>query len=729
MSPDQQLHEAIKAHQQGNLISAAGLYAEVLRAEPNNATAMSNLAVIAMSNRDYVTAEQYLQRALATREDPNTYSNLGVVFKAQGRVREATAAYQQAIGLKPDFADAYHNLGNALRENGQAGAAADAYRHVIQLRPNSADAFNSLGNALRDQGCLHEAIQAYAQAIRLKPNNAEAYNNYAAVLQDQGRLDEAIAAYQQVIHLKPDYPEAYSNLGVALRRQGRQKEAIKAYRLSIKLRSDFADAWGNLGNALQDEGHLEETIAAYENAIKLRPDHHEAFSQLAHQRQHACDWTSFEADQERLLEIVRQGKWAIAPFLLLASIASPTDQLLCAQKWAEGVKRRVPEAEKFRHSPSLPCDKIKVGYLSADFHQHATAYLAAELFERHDRSRFITTGYSYGPDDRSQMRDRLIQAFDDFVDIRNLSHAKAAQRIHQDEIDILVDLKGYTVHARTEIMAYRPAPIQVNYLGYPGTMGADFVDYILTDDFIAPDNQERFYSEQLIQLPDCYQPNDTKRQIAERTPSRSKCDLPEQGFVFCCFNNSYKITPALFSIWMRLLKDVRGSVLWLLKSNALVEKNLRREAATRGVNPQRLIFAPRMSLPEHLARHRLADLFLDTIPCNAHTTASDALWAGLPVLTCTGKTFAGRVAGSLLRAAGIPELITSSSAEYEALALKLARHPKRLSQYRFKLEQARSNAPLFDSGRFTKKLEAAYQEMWDKWCADANTVSLVGEPS
>jgi protein O-GlcNAc transferase len=728
MSAAQQLYKAIKAHEQGNLVAAAGLYEEVLRTEPNNATAMSNLAVIVMSRRDYVTAEQYLWRALAIKEDAGTYSNLGVVLKARGRLREAIAAYRRAIELKPEFVDAYHNLGNALREDGQADAAANAYRRVIQLRPNSADAYNSLGNALRDAGHLQEAIAAYTEAIRLKPHNAEAYNNYAAVLQDQGRLDEAIATYQHVIGLRADYPAAYSNLGAALRRQSRRQEAIAAYRQAIKLKPDFADAWGNLGNALQDDGQLEETIAAYERATELRPDHADALSQLVHQRQHACDWTNFETDQARLLEIVRSGKSAIAPFVLLASTASAADQLLCAQKWTQGVRRIVPQSEQFQHASIGSEGKIKIGYLSADFHEHATSYLAAELFERHDRSRFAIAGYSYGPDDHSEMRGRVIHAFDEFVDIRKLSHAEAANRIHQDKIDILVDLKGYTVHARTEILAYRAAPIQVNYLGYPGTMGADFVDYIITDAFIAPDDDQQFYSEKLVHLPHCYQPNDSKRQIAQRIPSRAEAELPEDAFVFCSFNNSYKITPTFFSIWMRLLSNVHGSVLWLLRSNALVEKNLRREAENRGIDPKRLIFASRTSLAEHLARHRQANLFLDTLPCNAHTTASDALWAGLPIITCSGNTFAGRVAGSLLHAAGLAELVTSSAEDYEAVALALAHSPERLSDYKRKLKDQRRSSSLFDICHFTKALEAAFQTMCDRWCATDSTPPCQSNP-
>jgi len=377
----------------------------------------------------------------------------------------------------------------------------------------------------------------------------------------------------------------------------------------------------------------------------------------------------------------------------------------------------VPDSARFAHSWPQRGGKIRLGYLSADFHQHATAYLIAEVFERHDRARFEVAAYSYGPDDRSGMRARLKGAFDRFLDIRPLAHGEAARQIHEAGIDILVDLKGYTTHARTEILAYRPAPIQVNYLGYPGTMGAEFMDYIIADPFLVPEDRQPFYSEALAYLPDCYQSNDTKREISEQVPSRAECGLPERGFVFCCFNNTYKITPAFFDIWMRLLHAVPGSVLWLLEANAAAKTNLRREAAARGIDPERLIFAPRQHLPEHLARHRHADLFLDTLPCNAHTTASDALWASLPLLTCAGETFAGRVAGSLLQACGMPELITTSPEAYEAIALKLASEPSRVAVLRRRLEQQRLSAALFDIARFTRNLEAAYIRMWEEFCS------------
>ena len=712
------VQEALRAHHGGELARARELYRRALSIEPRNTLALGNLAVVAIADRDYARAERYLREVLSTEsQDPGIYCNLGVVLRAQARLDEAVAAYETALRLRPDYADAYHNLGNALTDQSRFDQAIAAYRKAIEFRPNYAEAYNNIGNALRGQGRLEEAIAAYRKAIELKPQDPDAYSNLGTTLKDLGRLDEAVAVHRHALQLKPANAAAQNNLGVALRAQGRFAAAVAAYRHAVMLKPDYPEAYNNLGNALQDHGRLEEAIAAYQRAIELKPDYPEAFGQLVHQRQHACDWRNFAEDQQRLLALVRRGESAIAPFILLGCAATPADQLLCAQKWAEGLKLKVPESARFRHAARRREGKIRLGYLSADFHQHATAFLIAEVFERHDRSRFEIAAYSYGPDDRSSMRRRLSATFDHFLDIRPLPHGEVARKIHDAGIDILVDLKGYTTHARTEIMAYRPAPIQVNYLGFPGTMGADFIDCIVADRFLVPEGEQQYYSEAVAYLPDCYQSNDTKREISSQVPSRAECGLPERGFVFCCFNNSYKITPAFFDIWTRLLEAVPGSVLWLLEANATAKDNLCREAKARGIDAERLVFAPRRPLAEHLARHRHADLFLDTLPCNAHTTASDALWAALPVLTCAGGTFAGRVAGSLLQACGLSALITTSLEEYEALALKLARGPDRLAKFKRTLEKERLRMPLFDIARFTQNLEAAYVRIWEEFCS------------
>ncbi|HEX3483611.1 MAG TPA: hypothetical protein VHT51_01035, partial [Micropepsaceae bacterium] len=364
--------------------------------------------------------------------------------------------------------------------------------------------------------------------------------------------------------------------------------------------------------------------------------------------------------------------------------------------------------EAYRH------DKIRIAYISTDFRAHAVAFLIVGCFEHHDKSRFETTAISLHPDDGSETRQRIVAAFDRFIDVQAMSDAAVAAKLRELEIDIAIDLNGYTGDARTGILGHRPAPVQVNYLGYPGTMGAPYMDYLIADPMVIPSQDRVHYSEKIVYLPHGYQANDRKRRIAERTPTRHEAGLPETGFVFACFNNTHKIGPEMFDIWMRLLRDVEGSVLWLFEDNAEAAHNVKRETVARGVSAERVIFAPRVMPPEHLARTRLADLFLDTLPYNAHTTASDALWMGLPIVTCPSTTFPSRVAASLLHAIGMPEMVTSSLAEYEALAGALARDPVRLAAIKAKLIRNRDTEPMFDTARFTRYLEAAYTGMWER---------------
>jgi protein O-GlcNAc transferase len=772
-------HLAVIAAQEGDLAQAETLFRRVLAVRPNSPEGHNNLGALLQQQGRLDEAIVAHRRAIALRPDyAVAHCHLGNALKARGHFEDALAAYRRALELKPDLAEACNNLGVVLQRQGKFAQALDAYDRAIKLRPGDFEiAYNravalqqqgrleEAGAAYRDlirqspsslvylnlgsveqdlgrldaalaafdqaialdrsfapahfnrgvilqlQGRLDEGVAAYGAAMNLRPGYVEAATNAAIVLQELGRLDDAVQGFELAAALNPDAAEPYNNLGIALLARGQPAEAVTAFQRALALKPDYAQAFYNMGNAWRELGKPEGAIAAYGQALRLRPDDADAFAQLAYQRRRACDWTNDTADQQKLLDLVRGGA-RVPPFFLLATAAGPAGQLACARRWVEPFGRVAPPA--YMPSPARQDDRIRLGYLSADFHQHATAYLTAELFERHDRARFEVVAYSYGPDDGSPMRRRLERAFDRFVDIRPLSHAQAAQRIHADGIDILIDLKGHTLGARTAIMAARPAPVQVNYLGYPGTMGADFIDYIVVDPTVVPPDQQPYFSEKLVTLPGCYQPNDSRRDTAA-VPSRRDCGLPPEGFVFCCFNGSWKITPAFFAIWTRLLRAVPGSVLWLLDSNPLARRNLRREAEARGVDPQRLVFAPIAPIAEHLARHRHADLFLDTLPCNAHTTASDALWAGLPVLTCAGETFAGRVAASLLAAVGLPELIVPSLEAYERLALDLARTPQRLRVLRARLETGRPAAALFDTSGYARNIEAAYARMWETW--------------
>jgi protein O-GlcNAc transferase len=473
------------------------------------------------------------------------------------------------------------------------------------------------------------------------------------------------------------------------------------------------NAHNGRGNTLLFLERFEEATRDYERVLAIQPDHPWAPNGLADAVCKACDWTRARKIGHDLELHIIDAKSVINPFTLLGYRGEPQLQLECAQAF---FRNRIPEfPEPLVRRASAPRDKIRLAYLSADFRIHPVAFLIAELLEKHDRSRFEILGFSFGKGDDSAMRDRLIGAVDQFHDVRSSSDREAAELIRDANVDIAVDITGYTHDARPGILSFRPAPVQVNYLGFPATTGSPFVDYIIADKTVLPLDEARFYTEKIVHLPDCYMPTDSTRQIADHTPSRLEAGLPEQGFVFCCFNSTYKITAPLFKIWMRLLQAKQGSVLWLSQAITPVTNNLLSAAKANGVDPARLVFAPKVPRPEdHLARYRLADLFVDTLPFNAHSTAADVLWAGLPLLTCQGTSFCGRVAASLLLAVGLPDFVTTDLADYEAMARKLADDPSLLQGYRARLNQNRNSSPLFDNARFRSNLEAAYTTMWGR---------------
>ncbi len=743
--PDTRLDQARSHHEAGRLAEAERLYGRVLESEPGNPVALHLAGVAALQQGRLEPASRRIEEALAAKPDyAEAWGNLGIVLGKLGRLADAIVAQRRAIELVPGFAEAHYNLGNALRGAGEGAAAEGSYRRAIALRPNYPAAHLNLGATLEEAGRLAEATSCYRRVVALQPSHATAQVRLGNALFAQGEAADAVTALSRAIELDPTLYEAHSNLAIFLRAQCRFAEAEAACRRAIALRPEMMTAYSTLGGVLIDSGRVEEGIAAwrralaikpdaeilyalgshlagtrrkaeaiacFDRAVAVRPDDVRSLSASTHQRRHLCRWDGLAEDETRVLALLREGTGRVSPFELLAMSSTPGDQLRAAADFVKPMTL-APELQ-FRHGPAPRRDRIRLGYLSADFHEHATAHLTAELFERHDRTRFEVIGYSTLPGDGSAMRARLERGFDRFIDLAATGDDAAARRIHDDGVDILVDLKGHTEGARLGILARRPASLQVSFLGYPGTMGADFIDYAIVDRHVVRPEEQAQFRERLVPLPDSYQPNDRQRRIAEAAPPRTEAGLPERGIVFCCFNNSYKITAEIFTIWMRLLRTVPGSVLWLLEANQAVRDNLAREAVMRGILPDRLVWAQRLPPSRHLARHRLADLFLDTLPYNAHTTASDALWAGLPVLTCPGATFASRVAASLLRAVGLPELVTASLVEYEALALRLATDPPALAALRAKLDANRLTAPLFDSARFTRHLEAAYRRMWE----------------
>ncbi|MBK3774075.1 tetratricopeptide repeat protein [Azospirillum brasilense] len=752
-SPDAHYGVALSLHAQGRPAEAEPHYRAVLAACPGLGGVWNNLGVALQEQGQPGAAEAAYREALRHRpEDAGIWKNLAVALESLGRTGEAETAYRAALSRSPEHAVSLNNLGLLALAAGRRDEAWRIGCRMAALNPADRHGWMLLGNAAHAAGRWGEAVAANMVAARLAPDDAGVRHNLANALAAAGRRDEAVAEYRKVLRLQPDSPAAAVDLAVELCGLHDTVGALALLRGAIGRHPEHAVAWRILGQTLTgalrpdagldalrravaldpgDQGGWEDlaaaatladriapSIEASRRVRRLSPAYNPALAQLVQQQRHACDWRDLPALESDLIGRLRAGALGVPPFGLLAVDTTPADQRAAAERWARQKARGVPTVAR----PAIPGDgRLRVGYLSADFHEHATAYLMAELLERHDRTRFAVTAYSTGIDDGSPMRRRLTTAVERFVDLRDRSDRDAAQAIAADGIDILVDLKGYTAFARTAILAARPAPVQVNWLGYPGTMGADFIDVILADAVTIPPGEEEFYSEAVVRLPHCYQPNDRHRAIAERTPTRADCGLPEDGFVFCCFNSPYKLTPALFDVWARLLRAVPGSVLWLYAGNPLVAGYLRREAAARGVAPERLVFAPPRPLAEHLARHRLADLFLDTLPYNAHTTASDALWTGLPVLTCRGATFAGRVAASLLDTVGLPELVTDSPAAYEALALDLARDPGRLAGLKARLATARTASPLFDGDRFARDLEDAYRAIWQRFAPAGDT--------
>jgi protein O-GlcNAc transferase len=704
----------------GNALATLGRQEEAL-ASYDRALALKPGYVAALYNRGSVL--QHLgqhDEALASYDralsiNPRfveALSNRGNVLQALGRREEALASHDRALELAPGYAEAFYNRGNVLRQLNRDADALSSYDRALALKPDLPDAFFNRGNLLRDLGRYNDALTSYDRALALRPDFVTALYNRGNVLRGLNRHEDALVSYDRALALEASNAEALNNRGNALATLKRYDEALTSYDKALAVKHDFAVALYNRGNALWELQRYRDAAATFSQLIASVPEYDYAIGWLLTCQMQCCDWESAARDIEHITTAVERGARAILPFAFLAASPSAAAYLKCARTYVayRFPASPIPVWTDQRHSH----DKIRVAYLSADFHNHATAYLMAGLFETHDKRRFETVGVSFGPDARDEMRERLLRTFDRFVDVRRMGDREVAQMLCEWEIDVVVDIKGFANDCRTGILSHRPAPIQVNYLGWPGTMGADYIDYIIADGHVIPPGHESFYAEKIVRLPDTYQANDSRRRIAEETPRRAEVNLPDAGFVFCCFNNNYKIRPEIYDIWMRLLSQVPNSVLWLLQDNAVAVQNLRRHAEQRGVVAERVVFAPRVGLDKHLARHRLADLFLDTLPYNAHTTASDALWAGLPVLTCTGSAFAGRVAGSLLHAVGLPELITQDLEDYERMALTLATSPDMLSDIRNRLAQNRKTYPLFDTDRLRRHIESAYTTMWER---------------
>lgn len=699
------------------LHEALASYDHAINLNPNYAEACCNRGLTLVDLKRPDDALVSFEMAIAVNPGyADAYLNRGVLLKEQGRLHEALESYDRAIAINPGLASAYSNRGVTLKELNRLDDAIASYDRAIQLKPDYAEAYLNRGNACKQLNQLQSALTNYDRAIALSLGFAEAYSNRGMVLSALNRAEEAVANFKAAIDLNPGYADAHFNLGNAFKALNCQHEALASYDNAIAVNSGWAEAYSSRGTVLAELNRIDEALVSFQQALDLKPDCEFVAGNLLFNRLKIFDWRHFDNDMAVLLAKIQQGEKVAVPHNVLAFTDNPAIQKKAAEIWAAIVSTSqdsLPELPRYSGH-----NKIRLGYFSADFRTHAVAILSAGLFENHDRAKFEITAFSLGPPVEDDMRTRLMAAFDHFIDVQTVSDQEVAQLAAKLEIDIAIDLGGYTGNARAGIFAHRAAPVQVSYLGYAGTLGANCMDYLLADKVVIPEAGQGFYTEKIAYLPNSFLINDDSRKISDKVFSREDFGLPASGFVFCCFNNSYKITPGVFASWMRILAQVSESVLWLSVDDPAGVKTLTSAAGMHGIEGNRLVFAKRLpDMAEHLARLGLGDLFLDTLPYNAHTTACDALWAGVPVLTCCGESFASRVAASLLKAIELPELIAFSQAEYEALAIELATHPEKLAGIRSKLVENRMVKPLFDTRLSTRHIEAAYEKMFQGYQA------------
>ena len=609
----------------------------------------------------------------------------------------------------PSEAEDFYRRGHALEEAGEIAQALACFDAAIAARPGYVEAYCSRGTALFRLGRFPEALADHAETVRLRPQIGALHYNQAGALEKLGRDEEALAAFHRAATLSPGDALFQYALGYRLARHRRLSAAQEALARAIRLKPDFVEALVDFAALLLEAGHPERALGFFERAHAIAPDYPYLESTRLGTRMQLCDWRGLAAGWEAMLAAILEDRAASLPFMLLAMPSRPEHQYKASCRYIRDYFP--PAAAPLCQGQAQDKGKLRIAYLSASLRDHAVTFLISDIFALQDRSRFEIIGLGYRPHDGSAARTQVERGFDRFLDVSDKDDHEIARLIRSLDIDIAVDLDGHSQGSRTGVLAHRPAPLQVSFLGYPGTLGADYVDYAIADKVVIPPEHEKYYAEKIVRLPDCYQPN-SHRTKAERVFNRGDCGLPPGALVFCCFNNPYKITPDIFSCWMRLLAAVEGSVLWLLDLNVTARANLVREAHAHGIDASRLVFAPHMAHAEHLARIGLADLFVDTIYYNSHTTGSDALWAGVPVLTLIGRTFASRVCASLLRTLGLDELIVHRLPDYEAKALMLARDPGALAALKAKLKDAREKSPLFDTARFARHLDRAFETMW-----------------
>ncbi|XP_064955858.1 probable UDP-N-acetylglucosamine--peptide N-acetylglucosaminyltransferase SEC [Musa acuminata AAA Group] len=761
----------------GNLMKAQGFvqeaykcYLEALRIQPTFAIAWSNLAGLFMEAGDLSKALMYYKEAIKLKPSfADAYLNQGNVYKAMGMLQEAIMCYRHAVQARPNYAMAYGNLASTFYEQGQLDLAIHHYNQAITCDPRFVEAYNNLGNALKDSGRVEEAINCYRSCLALQSNHPQAltnlgniymewnmmtaaasfykatlsvttglsapYNNLAVIYKQQGNYADAIACYNEVLRIDPMAADGLVNRGNTFKEMGRVSEAIQDYIKAVVIRPTMAEAHANLASAYKDSGHVEEALRSYKQALLLRPDFPEATCNLLHTLQCVCDWDGRDSKFVEVEGIIkRQIKMSVLPSVQpFHAIAYPIDPLLAleiSRKYAAHCSLIASRygLPAFAHPPRMPVKsegrsgRLRVGYVSSDFGNHPLSHLMGSVFGMHNKENIEVFCYALSPNDGSEWRQRIQSEAEHFTDVSSMSSDMIGRLINEDKIQILINLNGYTKGARNEVFAMQPAPIQVSYMGFPGTTGATYIDYLVTDEFVSPTRFSHIYSEKLVHLPHCYFVNDYKQKNRDVLGpicrhKRSDYGLPEDKFIFACFNQLYKMDPELFNAWCNILKRVPNSALWLLRFPAAGETRLRAYAVSKGVRPDQIIFTDIAMKNEHIRRSALADLFLDTPLCNAHTTGTDVLWAGVPIITLPLEKMATRVAGSLCLATGLgEEMIVSSMKEYEEKAVALAQNPLKLQALTNRLKEARMTCPLFDTIRWVRNLERAYFKMWNLYC-------------
>lgn len=705
----------------GQVDQAEDFYRQALQEEPNNPDGLHLLAIIASETGRAEEAVELMEKAvLADPRNPQFSDNLGQLYMKCGRIDEAIEAYNTALRVDPKFADALNNLGNALAMNGQLEEAVGQFRVALEIDPMNPRIQYNLATTLSKKEDLSLAIEGFRKVLGVAPDYTDAHNNLGECLYQQGEIDEAKKHLERALELNPDFVSAYNNIGNVFVAKANLNEAINHFRRAIDIDQGNVEGWNNLGGALNKAGKPDEAMTCLREALKIDPNYDVALGNLWHGLMNTCSWDEV-AEMASRLDSLNQRAFerdetpAESPLTTLTRSSDLQTNFRIAKSYSGVISRRMADI-----GLNLPMENrrvskpvLNIGYLSYDFRDHVVSHFVSRMFGMHDRQSFNIVGYSSGPDDGSRYRKEIERGCDKFIDIRAMTHADAARQIYDDEIDILIDLNGFTAGYRLEIAALRPAPIQVNYLGFPGTTGADFFDYIFLDSVVLSEEEEAYFSETVVYLPPYYVVGAPPAKVTPESPAREDVGLPAEGFVFCSFNKANKLEPQIFDTWLKLLQKVPDSVLWLFDDNPFATENLKREASQRNVDSDRLVFAKTVPKEQHLARLALADIALDTRIYNGGATTSDALWAGVPVITLRGSHVPSRASSSMLTSLGITELITENLVAYETLALRLANDPNELQRLKRNISMKAPTAPLFDTALAVRHLEKAYRQVWD----------------